>query len=130
ALGAQLEALLRAEDDAPAADGLAETIQSLQARARQIPLPGESEARLTQRFVQARNRLVARFPAAFQGTDLDPVANRARKEKLCARVEALLSTIQSEDAPLTGEALARRLKEALAANTMGGHAEAEARRPA
>jgi hypothetical protein len=130
AVCAELEALLPAEADAAAAEGLAETVQALQARARQSPLSGDSEARLNQRFVEARNRLVARYPGAFQGTDLDPVANRARKEKLCARVEALLSAIQSEDAPLTGEALARRLKEALAANTMGGHVEVEARRRA
>jgi hypothetical protein len=77
---------------------------------------------------QAPTRLIAAYPAAFKGTDLDPEANRQRRERLCARVEALAA--EGSDEPLVGEALARRLKEALAANTIAGHQEVEARRRA
>ena len=87
---------------------------------------------MTRRLVAARNRLVEAYPASFRGTDLDPEANRARREKLCVRVEALAAQSEREESPLelTGDALARRLKEALATNTMGGRADSEARRRA
>jgi hypothetical protein len=68
--------------------------------------------------VTARNGLIERYPASFKGTELDPEENRLRREKLCHRVEAL-AVAEEEEGPLTGETLARRLKEALAANTMG-----------
>jgi hypothetical protein len=109
---------------------LAARVIEIMAKARQAPtLPVAHEEALTRRLVAARNRLIAAHPAAFKGTDLDPEANRQRREKLCARVEALAAG-QDSDEPLTGEALARRLKEALAANTIGGHQEVEARRRA
>jgi hypothetical protein len=81
--------------------------------------------------VATRNRLIAAHAASFKGTELDPEANRLRREKLCARVEALAAAA-ADDATdaLTGDALARRLKEALAANTIGGRGEVEARRRA
>jgi hypothetical protein len=108
---------------------LAARVTEIMARARQAPtLPVADEEALTRRLVAARNRLIAAYPGAFKGTDLDPEANRQRREKLCARVEALAA--EADDEPLTGEALARRLKEALAANTIGGHQEVEARRRA
>jgi hypothetical protein len=73
---------------------------------------------------------VAAWPDAFKGTDLDPEAARARREKLLARVEAVLARTETPVAALSGADLAKRLKEALATNTMGGRAEAEARRRA
>jgi len=128
AICATLESLVPAEAAAPPPDGLAGTIQALQVRARQKPLAPADERVLTQRFLDARGRLIAAFPQAFKGTELDPDATRARKEKLLAQVEALAAKAAPSEEPLTGEALARRLKEALALNTMGGTAEAEARR--
>lgn len=116
-------------DAAPA--NLAEEIQRLVAKARQGPpvAPADEEA-LAARAAAARDRAVAAWPEAFRGTDLDPGAGRARREKLCARVEALLAQSEPPVSALSGEDLARRLKEALATNTMGGRGEVEARRRA
>lgn len=130
ALCAEIEALLPAEGaEAAQPDGLAETLAALQARQRQPSgLPGAEEAAFAARFLEARSRLVAAWPAAFKGTELDPEVNRSRKEKLLARVEALAARLNAGPpsvAELSGVDLARRLKEALASNTMGGKAEAE-----
>jgi Domain of Unknown Function (DUF349) len=119
-------------EGAPPPEDLASRVAALMARARQAAaLPVSDEEALTRRLVEARNSLVGSHPQMFAGTDLDPEANRARREKLCARVEALAASAGEEGgADLSGDALARRLKEALASNTIGGRAEAEARRKA
>jgi hypothetical protein len=131
ALLAELEALLpRDGPGGGAPEGLAARLQGVQAQARQKPLAPAEEQAMNARFLELRGRLVAAYPGAFKGTDLDPETTRARKEKLLAQVEALAQKSAAADEPLTGEALARRLKEALATNTMGGAAEAEARRRA
>jgi hypothetical protein len=129
----ELEELLPAAGETrPAAlEGLPEKVQKLQTQARLAPpLPRELEEALGRRFLEARQRLVEAYPGSFRGTELDPEANRARKEKLCVRVEALVAAESVLQAPLQGQELARRLKEALASNTIGGRAEAEARRKA
>lgn len=133
AICAELEALLPLAGEArPAPESLVERYQALQARLRQgAPLPRGQEEALARRFLEGRNRLVAAYPESFRGTDLDPEAARARKEKLCGRVEALVAVGgEADQGALRGEALARRLKEALAANAIGGAGEAEARRRA
>ncbi len=119
------------EGSAPPED-LAVSVVALMGRARQATaLPVADEEALTRRLVEARNALIAAHPASFAGTELDPEANRSKREKLCARVEVLAaSTAEEGSAALTGDALAKRLKEALASNTIGGRAEAEARRKA
>ncbi|HET7295262.1 MAG TPA: DUF349 domain-containing protein [Vicinamibacteria bacterium] len=128
---AELEGLLPKDGagDAPA-EGLAAKVQAIQAQSRQKPLPPADEQALSERFLAVRGRLVAAYPEAFKGTELDPETTRLRKEKILAQVEAIAARAEPADEPLTGEALARRLKEALATNTMGGAAEAEARRRA
>jgi hypothetical protein len=133
AICVELEALVPSPGENPAApEDLSARLQALQAKARQVGLPPELEETLTRRFDDVRTRLVAAYPAAFRGTDLDPEANRTKKEKLCRKVEALVAAGGGESGePLSGEDLARRLKEALASNTIGGGAaEAEARRRA
>jgi hypothetical protein len=122
---------LAPEGTEPPSD-LAERVLALTAKARQAPaLPVSDEEELTGRLATARNRLIAVHAASFKGTELDPEANRLRREKLCARVEALAASGgQAEAEVLTGENLARRLKEALAANTIGGRVDVEARRRA
>jgi len=95
-------------------------------------LPVAIEEDLTRRVVTARNRYIEAYPESFRGTELDPEANRARREKLCSRVEALAAAHAEAGgaAALSGNDLARRLKEALASNTIGGKAEAESRQRA
>jgi len=107
-----------------AAADLAEKVLAAVARWRQAAaVPREAGEALAHRFAEARNRIVEAHPEAFRKTELDPEANRVRLEKLCAKVEALLPRAEAEaNAPL-----AERLKQALAANTMGARGEAEAR---
>jgi hypothetical protein len=93
-------------------------------------LAGQSRAEsepLEARFNAARDRLLEARPEAFAGTELDPVANAAKLEKLCARLEALELPELSAEAASDVEALSRRLRDALATNTLGGRAALEAR---
>ena len=80
---------------------------------------------LAARYHQAVARIVAAWPEAFAGTDLDPEATRRRMEKLLAKVEELASAHTSRPADLSPtELLAQRLRERLASNTMSGGARA------
>jgi Domain of Unknown Function (DUF349) len=127
----ELEALVAGAGTDPAPPGVAEEIQKLAARARQgtALAPADEEA-LGGRIAAARERAVAAWPEAFRGTDLDPEAGRTRREKLLARVESLTAQAEPPASALSGQDLARRLKEALATNTMGGRGEVEAKRRA
>ena len=127
----ELEGL--APEGGVAPDDLAERVLGIMARARQAPpLPVAIEEELTRRLVAGRNRLIEAHPASFRGTELDPEANRARREKLCGRVEALAAASAAAGTPadLSGADLVRRLREALASNTIGGKDEAESRQRA
>ncbi|PYQ42107.1 MAG: hypothetical protein DMF77_13985 [Acidobacteria bacterium] len=127
----ELEALVAGAGTDPAPPGVAEEIQKLVARARQgTALPAAEEEALSGRIAAARERAVAGWPEAFRGTDLDPEAGRTRREKLLARVESLTAQAEPPASALSGQDLARRLKEALATNTMGGRGEVEAKRRA
>ena len=82
---------------------------------------------LDARFEAALARLLAQWPTAFSGTELDPETNRKRMESLVKRVEELATSVQdtaappaSSDAASSSSRLAAMLKEALAANTIGG----------
>jgi hypothetical protein len=127
ALLGSLESLLPAAgaDRGPPPSGLAAKVAEVQAAWRQAgPLPRE-EAAMGSRFRRALHGLVAAFPEAFKGSDLDPEAARKKMEKLCARVEALAPASSGAE-----RSLAEQLKDALATNTMGGRGEADARRKA
>jgi hypothetical protein len=127
----ELEALVASAGTDPAPPGVAEEIQKLVARARQgAALAPADEEVLGGRIAAARERAVAAWPEAFRGTDLDPEAGRTRREKLLARVESLTEQAEPPASALSGQDLARRLKEALATNTMGGRGEVEAKRRA
>ena len=118
-------------DGGPPPD-LAETVQAMRTEWRGMePIPRPQERSLTARFDAALGRVVARFPGAFAGTDLDPARHVPALERLCERVESMIR--QEESAPSAegrspSEILAARLREALASNTMGGRADAEAKR--
>ena len=114
-----------ARAEAPA--DLLARVQAAQASWRQAgDAPRDAVAPLLARFGSARDRLVELWPAAFEGSDLDPEANRRKMEKLCARVEAVLQQV-APPAEADPRDLAARLKDALATNTMGGRAAVEAR---
>ena len=123
-----LEALLPQESDqpVPAPENLYDTVHQARTKWQQAPeLPRAVQQDLAARYHQAVARIVAAWPGAFAGTDLDPEATRKRMEKLLAKVEDLVSTHASRPANLSPtELLAQQLRERLAANTMSGGSRA------
>jgi hypothetical protein len=124
ALAVELEALLPAEGaepGAPPAD-LLERVRSLRTRWNQSTTAVRQGADpLSGRFVTAIERLLTTHPEAFRGTELDVEGSRQRMEKLVARVESFVSDKDAAPAS-SSQDLAARLREALAANTIGGRA--------
>ena len=128
ALALELEGLLPPEDTQPSAPAdLLDRVRSLRTRWNQsTPAVRQGADPLSARFVAAMERLLTAYPEAFKGTELDVEASRQRMEKLCARVEGFAS---DKDATPAGssQALADMLREALAANTIGGRAGEESK---
>jgi hypothetical protein len=125
-----------AANETPPSDLLA-TVRSLRTRWQQeLALRGvdpDRAAALDRRFAAAFERVIARWPQVFAGTDLDPDENRRRMEALVQRVEALAAGLagpaaaDSDKALTPATRLAAMLKEALAANTIGGKVDEESR---
>jgi len=125
------------ENAVPSASDVATLARALRERwQREIAARGVDRERavaLDDRFAAAFARVVARWPAAFAGTDLDLDANRKRMESLVTRMEDLAASV-SGGAKGSGAAgasststLAAMLKEALASNTIGGKVDPETR---
>jgi hypothetical protein len=115
-------------DAVPTPDGLAAVIHQARERWQQAPeLPRHMQQDLAARYHEAVSRLVAAWPSAFAGTDLDPEATRKRMEKLLARVEELASAAPQPAKQMSPtELLAQRWRERLASNTIaGGKTESE-----
>ena len=110
-----------------APDGLFTVVQEARATWQQAPeLPRHMQEELARRYHQVLGRLVATWPDAFGGTDLDPEATRRRMEKLVAKVEEFVPAEGRPAANLSPtEHLARQLRERLAANTITGGRTAE-----
>ena len=93
----------------------------------------ERAAALDERFTTAFNRAITRWPSVFGGTDLDPDSNRKRMEALTIRMEELARSLAGPAAVAADAALspttrlAAMLKEALAANTIGGKVDDDSR---
>jgi hypothetical protein len=132
AICATLEGLVQG-DEAPA--DLATTIRTLRGRWQQeIAARGVDPDRaraLDQRFDAAFAAVIARWPTAFAGSDLDPDANRKRMETLVRKMEDLAASLAGpgvvDPALSPTTRLAAMLKDALAANTIGGKADNDAR---
>jgi hypothetical protein len=110
------------------AEGLVEAIHDARARWQQAPeLPRPIQQDFAARYHQVLGRLVAAWPAAFAGTDLDPEHTRKRMEKLVVRVEEILDAQPVPPRALSPtELLAQQWRERLAANTItGSHAAAD-----
>jgi hypothetical protein len=126
-----LEALVPAEgaDAGTAPDNLFTAVQEARTRWQQAPDVGARHVQqeLAARYYQALGRLVAVWPDAFRGTDLDPETTRKRMEKLVAKVEELLPSQQGRTpaALSPAERLAQQWRDRLAANTMGAGKTAE-----
>src|SRR5687767_5547521 len=106
---------------------LYKTIQDALVRWQQAPeLPRGLQQDLAARYHQTLGRVVAAWPSAFTGTDLDPDTTRKRMEKLAARVEELIPDSARTQAQLSpAELLAQRWRERLATNTMTGGKSAD-----
>jgi Domain of Unknown Function (DUF349) len=152
AICAELEALVPSPDanePAPADEtavvsGLSRTPQELLTAVRALRARWQQEiaargvdreraAALDQRFAGGFARILAAVPAAFAGSDLDLDANRKRMEGLVRRMEELANSAAPSggaagDAALSPTTrLAEMLREALAANTIGGKVDEESR---
>ena len=105
-----------------APEGLYQAVQAARTKWSQAPeLPRAVQEDLAVRYHQALGRLVAAWPSAFSGTDLDPEVTRKRMEKLVARVEELVPAKSTPAANLSpAERLAQQWRERLAANTISG----------
>jgi len=132
AICATLEELVQ-RDEAPS--DLAATVRAQRNRwqqeiaARGVD-PDQARA-LDRRFEAAFAAVIAKWPAAFAGSDLDPDANRKRMETLVRKMEDLAASLvgpNAIDQSLSPtNRLAAMLKDALAANTIGGKADSDAR---
>ena len=101
-----------------------ERVRSLRNRWNQsTPVVRHGADPLSGRFMSALERLLTTYPDAFTGTELDGDANQKKMVKLCERVEGFLNDAAAP--PATAQGLAERLREALAANTIGGRAGEE-----
>jgi hypothetical protein len=92
----------------------------------------ERAVALDQRIAAAFSAVIAKWPAVFSGTDLDPDSNRKKMESLVRRMEDLASSLAGRGgasdqnlSPTTR--LAAMLKEALASNTIGGKVDDDSR---
>jgi hypothetical protein len=110
------------------AEGLLERVRSLRSRWNlTTPVVRHGADPLSARFMAALERVMSTYPDAFVGTELDVESNRQKMERLCARVEAHTNESAAAQAPSGSQALAAMLREALAANTIGGRAGEESK---
>jgi hypothetical protein len=108
---------------------LADRVQQLRTTwNRSVPIPSDEARALAARWQTALAAVVRQHADAFAGTDFDPAVARQRMEKLIAKVETFLTDVREEPAGLSPtEALAAKLRSALASNAMGGRHSDEAR---
>lgn len=131
---AAIDAFVTAADaadgnDAPPAEELGRLLDAAWTALHELDdEPGADTRALGERFREACARVGAAHPDALRGTRVDPDATRKRREKICARLESLLDVALARPKPLTLEEQALRLKERLAAKTIGGAADEEERR--
>jgi hypothetical protein len=138
AICGELEALSApGETDPTVPADLLQKVRALRGRWQQeIAARGVDPERaraLDERFAAASAAVMARWPSTFAGTDLDPEANQKRMESIVRRIEELAASLAgpanaAADAALSPSArLAAMLKEALAANTIGGKVDEDSR---
>jgi hypothetical protein len=136
AIVAELESLAAADSADPPAD-LAARVREIRSRYNaEVAQRGVDRDRANlfdDRFAAAFNRIMAQWPAAFAGTELDPESNRKRMESLVKRMEDLAASVAGPASAADEEALspttklAAMLRDALAANTIGGKVDNDSR---
>lgn len=109
-------------------EALAKKVLALKRQWDQAPAVTRAQAEpLVERFTTAMNAVIEARPAAFTGTELDPETTRRRMEQLCQAVEGFAGEEKAEAQMSPAAILAAQLREALAANTIGGRVDDEAR---
>ena len=128
AVAADLETLasgLAAGTVAP--EGLLERVRSIRSGWQQAgSVPRDVLRGIAARFDAALGAVLHAAPEAFRHSELDAEANRAQLERLCVRVEQLANR-QPAPAESPVAVLAHQLREALAANTIGGRVDEDAK---
>lgn len=126
----EMEVLAAGGEDVPAGDALRDRVLDVWNRWKAAPrVPRSMVEPLEQRFEAALLAVVQRAPEAFRGSRLDVEANRRRMEQLCTQVESFLQgrVTTTELAATPAATLASMLKDALAANTIGGRVDEESK---
>lgn len=107
---------------------IAKKVLLLRRQWEQAPTLARAQAEpLAERFARALSAVIAAHPDAFKGSELDPEGNRKRMEQLCLLVEGVAGEERAAEQMSPAAILATQLREALAANTIGGRADDEAR---
>jgi hypothetical protein len=110
---------------APTDEAVLAELRRLKAAWTHAPtVPREAGAALTQRFEQALTAIIGARPATVSATEFDVAANRRRLEDLVGRAERLAGpAAAAREAVSPAALLATQLREALAANTIGGRVD-------
>ena len=117
----ELEALANIETSARPEDFAAKVQQVRTTWNRSVPIPSAEAKVLADRWQATLTRLVQQHADAFAGSEFDPAVARQRMEKLVAKIEGFLADVKDESSDLSPtEALAAKLRSALASNAMGG----------
>jgi hypothetical protein len=115
---------------APTAEELISAVDHAWKRWRNAPgLPGEAMVPIRARFESALNTLFTAYPDQFKGTIFDAEQTRRRMKQLCDDVENVTKGVipAAQLGTTSAAALASLLKESLAANTIGGRVNEEAK---
>ncbi len=114
----------------PTAEELFTAVDQAWKRWRSAPgLPHEALAPVRARFESALNTLFTAYPEQFKGTIFDAEQTRRRMKQLCDDVENVTKGVvpTTQLGQTSAAALASLLKESLAANTIGGRVNEEAK---
>ncbi len=85
------------------------------------PVPKDQEETIESRFRKVVEKIVSNEAHDFSGTELDPTANKKKKQRICERLEQIVESATKADSGSGSlDDLAERLKSALAARTIGG----------
>ena len=115
-------------EDAPESDRIGQKVDEAWGAWLHLDIePGDDTRVIVDRLQSACGRIAELRPEGLRGTRLDPDVTRKRREKLCARLESLLPA--NDEAPRTAslQEMALALRERLAANTIAGGADRDAR---
>jgi hypothetical protein len=117
------------DEPLPAQPELLAHLRQLRASWAQAPaVPREAGVALAQRFERTLATVITANPATFAGTEFDVPSNLRRLHDLVSRAERLAGPAPaSREAVSPAALLATQLREALAANTIGGRVDDEAR---